>query len=376
MDRFYDRVRALFGGKLTAQQVDGINRIVDATKGLPLRHRAYILATAHHETARTMQPVRETLANSDAQAVARLESAWRKGQLKWVKTPYWRPDARGKSWFGRGYVQLTHRANYERASDRLGIDMVSNPAVAMRPDVAAHPVDDLGTVRSDAAPAAVPADLRRRAHGAGADRATRLAPRWQRRRPGGHRAARHHRRAPARPARVPAPLPAQHAHRDAHAHEHQPAARDGVQRGRMRSRRARADRRRLAHSPISRTTSRIARSTADAPASRMSAWCASASGVTSWRVWSVSVASRSPMTSSGKKTSPLAAGFAGLAALSLVMVLIAEKGPGFIVSKKLDKLGYRGIDTCALNFDDYNVPADCLVGERMWQQRQQRWMGP
>lgn len=43
-------------------------------------------------------------------------------------------------------------------------------------------------------------------------------------------------------------------------------------------------------------------------------------------------------------------------------LIIAEKGPGFVVSKKLDKLGYRGIDTCALNFDDYKAPVDCLVG--------------
>jgi alkylation response protein AidB-like acyl-CoA dehydrogenase len=43
-------------------------------------------------------------------------------------------------------------------------------------------------------------------------------------------------------------------------------------------------------------------------------------------------------------------------------VLIAEKGPGFTVSRKLEKLGYKGIDTCELVFDDYKVPADCLVG--------------
>ena len=43
-------------------------------------------------------------------------------------------------------------------------------------------------------------------------------------------------------------------------------------------------------------------------------------------------------------------------------VLIAEKGPGFTVSRKLEKLGYKGIDTCELAFDDYKVPADCLVG--------------
>lgn len=43
-------------------------------------------------------------------------------------------------------------------------------------------------------------------------------------------------------------------------------------------------------------------------------------------------------------------------------LLIAEKGEGFIVSKKLEKLGYKGIDTCALTFDDYKVPVDRLVG--------------
>jgi alkylation response protein AidB-like acyl-CoA dehydrogenase len=43
-------------------------------------------------------------------------------------------------------------------------------------------------------------------------------------------------------------------------------------------------------------------------------------------------------------------------------LFIAEKGPGFIVNRKLKKLGYRGIDTCELTFDNYRVPADCLIG--------------
>ena len=43
-------------------------------------------------------------------------------------------------------------------------------------------------------------------------------------------------------------------------------------------------------------------------------------------------------------------------------LLIAEKGEGFIVSRKLEKLGYKGIDTCALAFEDYRVPVDRLVG--------------
>ena len=43
-------------------------------------------------------------------------------------------------------------------------------------------------------------------------------------------------------------------------------------------------------------------------------------------------------------------------------LLIAEKGPGFKVARKLEKMGYRGIDTCELVFEDYRVPADRLIG--------------
>ncbi|HET9577321.1 MAG TPA: acyl-CoA dehydrogenase family protein [Usitatibacter sp.] len=43
-------------------------------------------------------------------------------------------------------------------------------------------------------------------------------------------------------------------------------------------------------------------------------------------------------------------------------LFIAEKGPGFKVVRKLEKLGYRGIDTCELVFEDYRVPADRLIG--------------
>ena len=43
-------------------------------------------------------------------------------------------------------------------------------------------------------------------------------------------------------------------------------------------------------------------------------------------------------------------------------LLIAEKGPGFVVTGKLKKMGYRAIDTCELSFQDYHVPADRLLG--------------
>ena len=46
-----------------------------------------------------------------------------------------------------------------------------------------------------------------------------------------------------------------------------------------------------------------------------------------------------------------------------ISCFVVEKGgPGFKVVRDLDKLGYRGIDTCELNFEDYRIPADNLVG--------------
>ena len=46
-----------------------------------------------------------------------------------------------------------------------------------------------------------------------------------------------------------------------------------------------------------------------------------------------------------------------------ISCFVVEKGePGFRVGRDLDKLGYRGLDTCELIFEDYRVPAENLVG--------------
>ena len=44
-------------------------------------------------------------------------------------------------------------------------------------------------------------------------------------------------------------------------------------------------------------------------------------------------------------------------------MFLCEKGPGFTASKKLEKLGYKGIDSAELVFDDYKISADNLIGE-------------
>jgi alkylation response protein AidB-like acyl-CoA dehydrogenase len=45
-----------------------------------------------------------------------------------------------------------------------------------------------------------------------------------------------------------------------------------------------------------------------------------------------------------------------------VSILLVEHGPGLTVSRDLPKLGYKGVESCELSFDDMAVPADALLG--------------
>jgi putative chitinase len=119
---FFDSVRpSLFSGKLSQDQVDGLNAILDFAEqsGTDDRHLAYILATTFHETAQTMKPIAE----------------YGKGKGK----PYGVPDpTTGQTYYGRGYVQLTWKDNYKKQDDKLRLNgqLVQKPDLAMDPDVA------------------------------------------------------------------------------------------------------------------------------------------------------------------------------------------------------------------------------------------------
>lgn len=130
MRAFFDLIRKdLFGGNLTAKQVEGIEFLLSVTEGLSLRHRAYLLATVLHETAATMQPIFE------------------RGRRAYFdkyepNTPIGRDlgntrPGDGYLFRGRGYVQITGRANYQKASERLGVDLVAFPDEALKPEIAA-----------------------------------------------------------------------------------------------------------------------------------------------------------------------------------------------------------------------------------------------
>ncbi len=47
-----------------------------------------------------------------------------------------------------------------------------------------------------------------------------------------------------------------------------------------------------------------------------------------------------------------------------ISILLVEHGPGFTVSRDLPKLGYKGVESCELSFDDFRAPADALLGGR------------
>ncbi|MGW5641524.1 acyl-CoA dehydrogenase family protein [Saccharopolyspora sp. NPDC003752] len=45
-----------------------------------------------------------------------------------------------------------------------------------------------------------------------------------------------------------------------------------------------------------------------------------------------------------------------------ISILLVEHGPGLTVSRDLPKLGYKGVESCELSFEDYRAPASALLG--------------
>lgn len=45
-----------------------------------------------------------------------------------------------------------------------------------------------------------------------------------------------------------------------------------------------------------------------------------------------------------------------------ISILLVEHGPGLTVSRDLPKLGYKGVESCELSFDDYRAPSDAVLG--------------
>jgi hypothetical protein len=72
-------------------------------------------------------------------ATVAIETATRFKPIHEYGTPNdWAGYDGGADYAGRGYIQLTHKYNYQAAGDALGIDLVGNPDLALDPDIAAR----------------------------------------------------------------------------------------------------------------------------------------------------------------------------------------------------------------------------------------------
>jgi putative chitinase len=124
---FFEHIKLnLFSGSINSKQISGITAILDEWeanyKTQDDRWLAYMLATTHHETGRTMQPIEE----------------WGKGKnLSYGSHLKMSKDKNGKRiaytdtneiFYGRGFVQLTWYENYAKAGQKLGQDFLHNAA--------------------------------------------------------------------------------------------------------------------------------------------------------------------------------------------------------------------------------------------------------
>jgi putative chitinase len=118
---FFDGFRAFLERhqkSLSQARVDALSFQLDQFEAdkrwFDRRHIAYALATECVETAWTFEPIEE-IGHGHGRS-------------------YGKPDAvTGKVYYGRGYVQLTWKKNYEHAGNQIGVDLANDPDRAMDP---------------------------------------------------------------------------------------------------------------------------------------------------------------------------------------------------------------------------------------------------
>ena len=131
---FFAALRPAPFARLNPAQVAGIETLLEAMAGVgwPLAFAAYGLATAAHETGRTMQPIREKGGAAYLKRMYDIEGA-RPAKARELGND---KPGDGVKYAGRGYVQLTGKANYRAAGIRLGLDLAGDPDLALDPAIA------------------------------------------------------------------------------------------------------------------------------------------------------------------------------------------------------------------------------------------------
>lgn len=118
--RLADALRAFVRVKVTDEMRDNAQLIIEECERQSVNMReqvAYVLGTAWHESY--LLPVVEKRAAPGT-------DVWR------MQERYWHTG-----YYGRGFVQLTWRRNYERFGALLNVDLVNNPDLALQQDIAA-----------------------------------------------------------------------------------------------------------------------------------------------------------------------------------------------------------------------------------------------
>jgi len=115
--------RTLFPEGYSTLQVTSIELLVEEffRQGMVMKEQlAYLLATAYHECHNPAYPKK------------RLTPMKEFGGASYLKSKTYYP------YYGRGFVQLTWKSNYDKAGKRLGIDLLKNPDLALDPVYAAN----------------------------------------------------------------------------------------------------------------------------------------------------------------------------------------------------------------------------------------------
>ncbi|WP_018183552.1 glycoside hydrolase family 19 protein [Kaistia granuli] len=132
---FFKQVRlSLFDGTLKASQVEGLSALLDEWEANHAakddRWLAYALATAHHETDRTMKPIHEYGGKEYLRRKYDVTGENPARARKYGNTT----AGDGVRYSGKGFVQLTWKNNYIKAGNEIGF-----PALVNQPDEAMNP---------------------------------------------------------------------------------------------------------------------------------------------------------------------------------------------------------------------------------------------